>query len=208
MIDSLQNVSENMFKVFAGDNLDSPLSVPTYEGGFFTADVAYARQGSDGYAETSLERYPIVSIQEYAPEFLDEWHNDAGNVAKRYSLLKDTDNDGSFDTVSWVKDPFFMQFRFDVSTATKNFIQHKDFSEYFIRTFGKAGTFPFNYEPISNQADYVEYRVQGTNIERTDGVFETNYEFNLKCFVYITNLEEYSDIIEKLNITLKNKTYK
>ena len=195
MITSTVNVTENMFKQFAGTNLTTPLSLTDGKGEAFDVGVIFFRESSRNFAEATKERYPLISIQEYFPQFLDEWHNEPENVVKRFSLFKDTTNDGKFDTVSWIKDPFFMSFRFDVSTACDNFYQDKALALHFLQRFGKSGTLEFNIEPISGIADYVDYTVTANELERSDGIFETNYEFTLKVWLHITTVEEYSDML-------------
>lgn len=203
MIGNTVNVSENMFKQFAGSNLATKVSLVDAKGNPFDVDVTFFRESSNDFTEAQNERYPIITIQEYFPTFLDEWHNDPDNVVKRFSALKDTNNDDTFDTVSWIKDPFYMSFRFDVSSACKSFYQDKALAQYFLQRFGKRGTFEFNKEPISGIADYVKYNVVPNEVERTDGVFETNYEFTLKCWLHITSVEEYENLmLQTINVTL------
>lgn len=203
MIDSLENVNFNFFKLFAGETLKDPIQLTTHLGDSFDVKVMYFKESSIDYTSTSKETYPVISIQEYLPEFNDDWHNDPTNVVKRYSALKDLDSDGLFDTVSWIKDPFYMTYRFDVSTATKDYHQNKAMINYMFVKYGNKGSLSFNSVDNFDLADFVDYTVNSTDIERSDGVMETNYEFTIKCWVHITEVVEYEDrLLQVINTTL------
>ena len=69
--------------------------------------------------------------------------------------------------------------------------------------YGKRFVFDKRLTGEAEVGDIVPYRVQQTDIPRLDGVFETNYEFNLAVWIYAKTPEERTDIIKQIVLTME-----
>lgn len=160
MINDTSVVHAAFFALF-GDSIPLPKrSVP----------VDYARKSAENFAEGQHERYPLVVIQDYAPEDDPELWSVSGE--KVFLNARDTDGDGVNDTADEYGDESMFVFRYDVSQTSKDFIESQQLLSWFYQEFPRWGTIEidgFRYSMVRETRD----------VMRSDGVFEYNHEFKL-----------------------------
>jgi hypothetical protein len=88
--------------------------------------------------------------------------------------------------------PVRMEFRYDVSIVSKSYNEFLAMQDYFNSTFVSQTGFLFNKKVVDGDevGDVVLYTVRPTDIPRTDGVYEMNYEFTLKPWIYAVKPKE------------------
>lgn len=206
MLHSILEVNTEFFKIFAGPELKTPVTISMYRGNPVQVPVIYAKESSDDWSEVTDERYPIISIQDYQPEFHDDWHNDPNatrTLRGAYNYLEGNDTD-KFDTGAIINDPFLLNFRYEVHTATKKKAELFGLKDWFLTTFNKKGTFIFNkrtYDGDQEIGDFVSYTMTPNDIPRSDGVNEVMYEFVIKAFVQFKEIEELT-LVNTINTNL------
>jgi hypothetical protein len=95
--------------------------------------------------------------------------------------------------------PIYMEFRYDVSIAAKGYLEYTAMKDYFLKNFVYGERFIFD-KRLSGEdtvGDIVPYEVFGTDITRTDGIFETNYEFRLLAWLHIKDSKEV-DLVKEI----------
>lgn len=141
----------------------------------FVVPVSYAGASRDNFSELVQEVYPSVAIQDYAPLDLKEMWCVSGE--RTFYNERDTDGDGINDTADEIGDPSFFEFRYDVSSATKDFKASQALLSWFYRKFPRFGTIEIAGERYS-------YERTSVDLPRSDGVFEHSHEFKLKIWYY------------------------
>lgn len=196
MLTSVINVHDEFRKVIGAtitvtDN--TPVDVP----------VRFARQSKEDWAEVAFESYPQVTILDYLPDFDPTWYQTYQKRIAGYNTPVSVTNNQMTKAFE-VQDPIRFIFRYDVSVYCKNAYQKWLLNEYFLKTFSKQGSFMFNKtatvaEGGESIGDMVYYAVNPAEVLRTDGVFETNYEFTLKPMIAIQDAVDV-DLVQQLLI--------
>lgn len=195
MLTSIRQVNEQFFRKFFG------LTIPV--GGVDKKILCrYARKSSYDYTEEQSQQiYPCIAIQDYVPIPKEEWYIDmhAYFGGKSFDGLKGY----------LYQRPIWMEFKYDVSIVSKSYNEYMALQDYFMQNFvyGKRFIFNQHFEGEEAIGDIVPYIVRDTDIPRTDGVFETNYEFTCSVWLYPRKPEEV-DLIQKVIITLDRGDYK
>lgn len=185
MLTSIQQVNSEFFRLF--HNLKIPVG---NEMKFINS--RYARKSSKDYVEEQENQvYPCVAIQDYAPTLKDEWFVDM----KHY--LGDISDDKL--TGYLFQRPVWMEFRYDVSVASKSYVEYLAMQDYFLQKYLSDVAMLFNRKLSGEDevGDVIPYEIRSTDIPRTDGVYETNYEFTLSVWLYATEPKEV-DLIQKV----------
>lgn len=172
MLTRIKQVHSEFFKLF--HNLQINLKgVPT------KVPVRYAKKSSEDYTEEQDNQvYPCIAIQDYPPVPKDDWFID---MRPYFGGLSSRGLKGFL-----YQRPIWMEFRYDVSVVSKSSIEFMDLQDYFLSHFVYRKQFLFNQKLTGDDAvgDVVPFSVRATDIPRTDGVHETNYEFTLSVWVY------------------------
>lgn len=185
MLTSIRQVNEEFFRTFYG--LKMPIG-----GEEKTILCRYAKKSSKDYVEEqSNQIYPCIAIQDFTPVPKKEWFIDM----KAY--FGGTSLDGLKGYL--MQRPIWMEFRYDVSIASKSYNEFIAMQDYFMEHFVYGKRFVFNKQLAGEDlvGDIVPYEVSETDIPRTDGVFEMNYEFTLSAWLYAQKAEEF-DVIQKI----------
>ena len=185
MLTSIQQVNSEFFRLF--HNLKIPVGNETK-----LINSRYARKSSKDYVEEQENQvYPCVAIQDYAPTLKDEWF-----VDMKYYL-----GDISDDKLTGYlfQRPVWMEFRYDVSVASKSYTEYLAMQDYFLQKYLSDVAMLFNRKLSGEDevGDVIPYEIRSTDIPRTDGVYETNYEFTLSVWLYATEPKEV-DLIQKV----------
>jgi hypothetical protein len=100
--------------------------------------------------------------------------------------------------------PIWMEFKYDVSIVSKSYNEYMALQDYFMQNFVYGKRFIFNEFAIGEDiiGDIVPYIVRDTDVPRTDGVFETNYEFTCSVWLYPRKPEEV-ELIQRVVINLE-----
>lgn len=155
----------------------------------------YARKSSSDYTEEDDQQiYPCIAIQDYVPRPKDNHYIDLRKYQGASNLNK--------TLIELVRRPMWMEFRFDVSIVSKSTIEYFKMLDLFNQTFVAEQKFIFNATTIQYEGtvgDVVPYTINATDIPRTDGCHEANFEFNLSVWMQITKVEEV-DAIQQINI--------
>ena len=147
----------------------------------------YARKSSFDYVEEQENQiYPCIAIQDYVPTPKQEWFIDM----KAYFGGKSLDGLTGY----LYQRPIWMNFRYDVSIVSKSYFEFMAMQEYFMKNLVYGKRFLFNSQLTGDDqvGDVVPYTIRETDIPRTDGVHEMNYEFNLSVWLYPKDAEEVS----------------
>lgn len=193
MLTTIRQVNEEFFRKFYG------LRIPV--GGVEKPILCrYARKSSYDYVEEqSNQVYPCIAIQDYAPTPKKEWFIDM----KAYFGGKSLDGLTGY----LCQRPIWMEFRYDVSIVAKSYNDFIAMQDYFMENFVYGKRFIFN-EKLSGEdtvGDIVPYSIRETDIPRTDGVFETNYEFTCSVWLYPQKPEEVT-LIQNIVIRCNNES--
>lgn len=187
MITGIRNLNKEFFKQF------HKMQIPMSDGSKLELSARYYKQSSYDYTENTDQRYPCVSIQDFAPTIRTGWYVDHREVFLGLSPDKKVGYLG--------KNPVWLEARFDVSIASKGYKEFLDIADYFDKKFVYASGFVFNATDIEGSlvGDVVTYSTRVTDIARADGVMERNYEFTLNPWVYFQEPSEV-DLIENIII--------
>lgn len=188
MISSVLNVQENFFKRFTN------LKITQKDGSELTIPCRYARKSSEDYTEEQEQQdYPCIAIQDYIPRPKDNYYVDLRKYQGATNLTK--------TLVELVRKPMWMDFTFDVSIVSKSFFEYQKILDLFIQNFTSDQRFLFNSVLIDTDdvGDVVPYTINQTDITRTDGCHESNFEFTLSVWMQITKVEEV-DVIQQINV--------
>lgn len=192
MLSSISQVNEEFFSLFRGLTIKR-------KNKDVTLNVRYAKKSSDDYSEEQDKQiYPCIAIQDYIPNPKQEWYIDM------HPYFGGISEDG-FKAFLYDR-PIWMEFRFDVSTATKSYYENIALRDLFLRKFQSNIRFLFNKKLSGDDevGDVVPYTIRATDIPRNDGVFETNYEFTLSVWLYVREPKEV-ELVRKLIINLHQK---
>lgn len=185
MIKSIREVNEEFFKQFRGIKI-------LIKGKEVEVPIRYARKSGKDYVEESKQQlYPCIAIQDHSPKIKDEWYLDMKSYFGGISL------DGLSGYL--FRRPIWFEFVYDVSIVAKGYYEFTALKDYFLSTFGSDVQMLFNKRLSGDDAvgDVVGYTVRSTDIPRTDGVFEINYEFT--CSVWVAPVEPNAvDVIKKI----------
>lgn len=187
MLTSIRQVNEEFFRKFYGLKM-------LIGGVEKTVLCRYAKKSSYDYVEEqSNQIYPCIAIQDFSPNPKKEWFIDM----KAYFGGKSLDGLTGY----LYQRPIWMEFRYDVSIVSKSYNDFISMQDYFMENFVYGKRFVFN-EHLSGEdlvGDIVPYEVRGTDIPRTDGVFEKNYEFTCSVWLYPQSPEEV-ELVQKVVI--------
>jgi hypothetical protein len=202
-INSIKTVHAEFFKVFLG----TPIVIQQKANNSankvnFTVPVVFASASGNDYSQKPVEVFPVISIQDYIPVPSTRWKQNWMEYIDGYT---DTNNDGVFDEANIYQEPIELEFRYDVSIATKSRGDYDQLIDYMFKTFGVEGPLMFLAVqlPDTTVGIPIWYKVTTTPVYRTDGVTEVNYEFKFNCFVDIKDPQTVQ-LIDKLNVTLNS----
>ena len=185
MLKSIREVNEEFFKQFRGIKI-------LIKGKEVEVPIRYARKSGKDYVEESKQQlYPCIAIQDHPPKIKDEWYLDMKSYFGGISL------DGLSGYL--FRRPIWFEFVYDVSIVAKGYYEFTALKDYFLSTFGSDVQMLFNKRLSGDDAvgDVVGYTIRSTDIPRTDGVFEINYEFT--CSVWVAPVEPNAvDVIKKI----------
>lgn len=180
MLTSISQVNEEFFKLFSGIKITDHVT-----GAEISVRSRFARKSAQDYVEEQENQvYPCIAIQDYQPTLADDWWVDFKEYAGGLSV------DGL--TAYLYRRPIWMDFRYDVSIATKDYFQSQSLKNLFLSRFIAQPKFIFNQVDIEGDilGDIVPYTVRTTDVPRTDGVLEVNYEFTLRAWIYAVEPHE------------------
>lgn len=189
MLTSIRQVHEEFFKVFYRTKVN-------VNGSLKDIPCRYARKSSYDYSEEqSNQVYPCIVIQDYTPELKEEWYVD---VRPYFGGLSSDCLKGFL-----YNRPVWMSFRYDVSIVSKSFTEFLAMQDHFLQNFVCKVGFLFNKRLTGENAvgDVVPYKVRETDIPRTDGVHEKNYEFTLSAWIYPQTPQEV-ELVQDIVLTL------
>lgn len=178
MLTSIRQVNEEFFRKFYGLKMN-------IGGAEKTILCRYAKKSSYDYVEEQNNQiYPCIAIQDYTPTPKKEWYIDMHAYFGGKSL------DGL--TGYLYQRPIWMEFRYDVSIVSKSYKDFIAMQDYFMENFVYGKRFIFNQQLSGEDTvgDIVPYEIRETDIPRTDGVFEMNYEFTCSVWLYPQTPEE------------------
>ena len=178
MLTSISQVNGEFFKLFFGTRI-------TVDGKEISIPNRYSKKSSRDYVEEQDNQiYPCIATLDYTPVPKEEWFVDMKTNIEGYS----SDNLRAYILMK----PIWMEFKYDVSIASKSYKEHVALQDYFLKTFVYGKRFIFDKRIIEGDVvgDIVPYKIRTTDIPRTDGVFETNYEFTLSVWLYVADVED------------------
>lgn len=188
MIYSVKQAHEEFYRKFWG------ISVQV-KGEEVKVPLTYARQSSYDYSEASPNQsYPCIAVYDYPPVLKDNWYVDTRPFFSGADIHD--------STIGYLEHrPVWLEFRYDVSIACLGYSEYLALQDYFTRNFLSEVRFLYNKkgEGYDEVGDVVPYKVSATDISRTDGVYETNYEFVLSVWVHSKD-SQVVDLIQKVAV--------
>lgn len=172
MLSKISQVHEEFFRIFQGIKVpvgDSEKSIL----------CRYAKKSSEDYTEEQSQQvYPCIALLDYSPTPREEWFIDM----REYFGGKSVDGLTGY----LYQNPIWMNFKYDVSIVSKKYSEFIAMQDYFMEHFVYGKRFIFNKRVIDEYevGDVVPYSIRETDIPRTDGVHEKNYEFTLAVWLY------------------------
>lgn len=159
--------------------------------------VRYARKSSHDYSEEQPQQvYPCVAIQDYAPVPKENWW------IEYKAFHRATSVDGKTGYLYYL--PLWMDFRYDVSIASKSYTEYLRLQQWFLEntiaedeitleSFKVGGVETGEPIPIATRAQ---------DVPRTDGVYETSYEITFSVWLYVrepVGIETVQEVCLKLH---------
>ena len=187
MLTSIRQVNTEFFRIFYNLKMD-------FGGEEKTVLCRYAKKSSYDYVEEQPNQiYPCIAIQDFTPTIKKEWYVDLHAYFAGKSL------DGL--TGYLFMRPIWMEFRYDVSIVAKSYNEFITMQDYFMEHFVYGKSFLFNKKLEGEDAvgDVVPYEIRETDVPRTDGVFEMNYEFTCSVWLYPRTPEDV-DLVQAIII--------
>lgn len=191
MLTSIKQVDTEFYKLFYKTRI-------VVNGVEKTIPLIYAKQSSYDYSEAQPNQtYPCIAVQNYTPTPKEEWFIDMHPYIGGLSM------DGL--KAYLYQRPIWMNFRYDVSIVSKGYSEYMAMQQLFLTKFvyGKRFVFDKRLAGEAEVGDIVAYTVRQTDIPRMDGVFETNYEFNLSPWIYAKTPEERTDVINQIVLNME-----
>lgn len=175
MLNSISEVNTEFFKLFA----DKVKVADPKTGSVKSVLVRYARKSSGDYTEEQPQQvYPCISITDYTPTIHDKstpFHN---------TYIGGRTEDGEMGSV--FTRPIQFEFRYDVSVAAKSYFDWISIKDFIFSKYVGERRVILNSQ-LSGDAEVGEIcplaDVRPTDVPRTDGVFETNFEFTIYVWV-------------------------
>ena len=189
MLTSIRQVNEEFFKLFFNTKIIS-------KGVEKQVNFRYAKKSSYDYTEEQDNQiYPCIAVQDYAPN-IEEGYVDYNT----YSGAEDLDKLKGYIFTR----PIHLEFRYDVSIAAKSYNDFLALQDHFNKEYVCNTGFIFNakFEGEDYVGDVVQSSVRATDIPRTDGVMETNYEFTVKAWVHVIEAKEV-ELVQKIILKAK-----
>lgn len=201
MIDSLHNVDLNFLTELSSGDLAVPVfMITTHKGTDVNVPIIFGRMSAKNLSEDKKESYPKLSVQNYPPTLNEQLFNDRPQWRFAPERTEETLIAGY---LYW--DFFPLAMKYDVSFACKSESEWDAAKLYFMAAHVKRASnhFKFNKIVAGTDAVYdpVGYDMTATDVFRTDGVFETTFEFTLYPWVVLT-VSEPVVIVSELTFAL------
>lgn len=196
MLSSLTAVHEGFFAWLQ----EKPI-VLSYHKQAVPVPVRYASESGDDLVEAQKKALPCVWVQDYTPEFAEGWNR---NFQPRFDDFRDTDSDGTLDTAARFEEPYQFSFRYDVGFISSKFMQRMAFLEYWLKTFGERGVLWFDKQVLESGEILgvpASYKVIITDVERSDGKTELNFEVRFSVFVHIREPQDVA-LVQRITLNI------
>ncbi len=187
---------KDIFSAFVSEFTDTPIVVDSK-----TIPVIYGRKSKNDLTEVTKKSYPLISILDYTPKISEIYGKNYQQSLDDFTQLVA----GKYEKGKLFDEPRLFEYKIDVTLFTKDPYFKLSVNDYFFAKYEEIGNFEFNKVEIDDVfvADIVPYKIEVTEIERSDGVFEVNYEFTLTPMVAIKDGEE-KDLVTQVNLDINS----
>ena len=199
MLTSILNTQAEMLKVLSQGNGTALHSIPFAGNPNIEVKVIYARASALTLAELSNEEYPKISVWDYSPVINTEWMQ---NFQTHTEGFHNYDVNGDPASAYSIQDPMNLIFKYDFTVFVKNPMHRYAVMDYMLKNYNSRGQFILNKTVLPDGeavGEVVGYNIILNEVTRTDGIFEMNYEFNIKAMVAVVDPSEF-DLITDFNI--------
>lgn len=199
MINSIKTVHAEFYKEF----LRAPINI-LYKNATVKIPVVFFDRFNETPAEIPHAQYPSINIQSYTPRPNKDWTRNQSNYVDGFDGLDE--ETGLYDTANVYEEPMRLDFRYDVSIVAKTRGEYDALTDWMFKKFTDEGRILLCRVILPNNEETgypIWYKVEATDIPRSDGVKETNYEFTFNCFVDVVDPVE-KEIVNTINIPLNN----
>lgn len=184
MLTTITNTTSEIMKLL------SAIAIPykTLEGNDSTIGVIYARRSSNDATEAEREQYPIAVLRDYIPELTNSFNQSDQRIF--FGLHNYTTTDVGTpeektvaDDVYEMEEPISYRFVYDLTFFVKDALQKYMVMDFMGTNYGKRGNMMLNAVTLPDGdiiGDPVEYNMVVTELERSDNVFQLNYEFSFE----------------------------
>ena len=197
MFNSVSQVNTEFFKLFHNNvKITDPKT-----GSVKSVLVRYARKSSGDYTEEASQQvYPCISIQDYTPTIHDR--NTIFYNTYVGGCTEDSTHGGVYTR------PIRLEFRFDVSVAAKSYFDWVTIKDFFFTHYVGEKRLLLNSR-LSGDDEVGEVcpilDIRTTDVPRTDGVFETNFEFTLAVWV-ATKDAKVTELVQEVQVNANTKS--
>lgn len=172
------------------------------EGSPVPVKVRYAKKSAEDYSEEDQQQeYPVIAIWDFPPTISETFSQ---NGLIRVANERDPDENTGLNTHGTLfYEPIRLNFRFDVSFASKSYKHRVALEDYFYKHFLEDERWVLRRNVIDNEeyGEIVSLKFNVTEIPRTDGVHEVNVEMSFDAWVQVQDQVEV-DLLQELNITV------
>lgn len=192
MIRTVRQVHEDFFREINSHNITASVGkVP----------LVYYDKFNKTPTEIQRAQYPVMSLQNYRPKANDGWTD---NMQEIYDGLGGYDDKGVPLTIQSFREPIYLDFRYDISVATKTQNDLDVICDQILKIYGTESEIFLDKTILPDGTIVgvpVWVKVEAEDIPRSDEIKEVNHEFTFSCFV------DYKDplvleVIQNVNITL------
>lgn len=197
MLNTISQVNEQVFKILVDATKTVVLPPDVASGIVPTVSVRYAKKSGKDFVQETDQAYPCIAIQDYTPNPKDDWFVDQHKYVEGFA------EDGL--TAHLFQNPLHLEFRYDVSIAAKSYKEFMALKNMMFKKFLTKDSLLLNQKLTGHDAvgDVATYTLRTTDMPRTDGVQETNFEFTLAAWVHLTDPEEVT-LIQNVILNLQN----
>jgi len=196
---SSQFLSKAVQKAFQDTGETRPfIAMTDYRGTLKQVLVRYYKKGDEFNTEDDYNYYPVISIQDFAPDYDKSRGFGVDTIDGDY-----VEENGIVISGDLISLPIPYNFKFQISFAGNTQADYDMFETWFHNNFStfNGACFTFKTDVIVN---YTYKNLPGG--ERNDNKFESIKEFNLNTWIWFkVNVTNTEDIIQTIKFVLKQQ---
>ena len=198
----LQSIRETSAGILQNLNNEGSHSIPNGRT-VVKIPVRSARKSANDKTQEKVEIYPQCILDDKMPVPNPAWNR---NRQKRVDNYGDFDSSGKPTTATTFEEPLYLDFAVEVTFFVKDPIHRYSVMDYMMRKYQQSDSICLNAIklPGGTVGDFVSYTVNHSEVTRSDGIYELNYNFIFHAFVNCTDPDE-QDLVKQFNLGIQPK---